>query len=297
MKSVGVNFHHLYYFWVVAKEGGMTRAAERLGVAVQTISTQMGQLEQALGKSLLTQQGRRLVLTEAGRTAMGYADQIFLLGEQMHDALQRSDAVPRLHLNVGISDMLPKLLAYHLLEPVLKMAQPLRLTCNEGRYESLLSDLALHKRDLVLTDRPAPTSGSLRLFDHSLGDYEITLFGSAKLAEQYGSNFPASLARAPMLLPTKNNTLRDDLDGWFEDKQIVPDIVGEFQDSALMNTFGRTGLGIFPAPTVLTPDIANQFDAVPVGKIDGVKESFYAISNDRKIQHPALEAMLVAIKS
>ena len=297
MKSTGLNFHHLYYFWVVAKEGGMTRAAERLGVAVQTISTQLGQLEQTLGKSLLTQQGRRLILTEAGRTVLAYADQIFLLGEQMQDALQNTANVPRMHLSVGISDVLPKLLAYRLLMPLLSLPQPIRLRCDEGKYENLLADLALHKLDLVLTDRPPPSSGNLRLFSHSLGSYEITLFGSAKLMEQYRPDFPKSLKNAPFLLPTRNNELRNRLDQWLEQHQIRPDIVGEFQDTALLKTFGRSGLGLFPAPTILTPDLEMQFGTFPVGKIDQVQEQFFAISNERKIQHPALEAMLAAASS
>ena len=294
MRSTGMNFHHLYYFWVVAKEGGMTRAAERLGVAVQTISSQLAQLEQHCGKSLMTMQGRRLTLTEAGRTAMTYADQIFLLGEQMQEALDSSDSGNRLHVNVGISDVLPKLLAFRLLQPVLNMSKPIRLTCHEGRYESLLADLALHKLDLVLTDRPPPPGGSLRLFGHSLGSYEITLFGTPALVAKYGPNFPQSLDGAPMLMLTRNNTLRNRLDQWFESLNIRPDIVGEFQDSALLKTFGRSGLGMFPAPTNLVPDIERQFGALPVGKIESVQEEFYAISNERKIQHPALEAMLAA---
>lgn len=294
MRSTGMNFHHLYYFWVVAKEGGMTRAAERLGVAVQTISSQLAQLEQHCGKSLMTMQGRRLTLTEAGRTAMTYADQIFLLGEQMQEALDSSDSGNRLHVNVGISDVLPKLLAFRLLQPLLNMGKPIRLTCHEGRYESLLADLALHKLDLVLTDRPPPPGGSLRLFGHSLGSYEITLFGTPDLVSKFAPGFPQSLDGAPMLMLTRNNTLRNRLDQWFESLGIRPDIVGEFQDSALLKTFGRSGLGMFPAPTNLVPDIEKQFGARPVGKIDSVQEEFYAISNERKIQHPALEAMLAA---
>jgi LysR family transcriptional activator of nhaA len=294
MKSTGLNFHHLYYFWVVAKEGGMTRAAERLGVAVQTISTQLAQLEQTLGKSLLTQQGRRLTLTEAGRTVLAYADQIFLLGEQMQDALQNTANVSRIHLSVGISDVLPKLLAYRLLVPLLSLPQPIRLRCDEGKYENLLADLALHKLDLVLTDRPPPSNGNLRLFSHSLGSYEITLFGSAKLVAQYRPDFPKSLQNAPFLLPTRNNELRNRLDQWLEQHQIRPDIVGEFQDTALLKTFGRSGLGLFPAPTILTPDLEMQFGTFPVGKMDQVQEQFFAISNERKIQHPAVEALLAA---
>lgn len=292
MKSSNLNLHHLYYFWVVAKEGSMTRAAERLGLAVQTISTQLTNLEKSMGKSLLTQQGRRLVLTDGGRTMMAYADQIFLLAEQMQDAMQNTHTVPRLHLTVGISDVVPKLLAYRLLEPIWTVEQPVRLICNEGKYDSLLADLALHKLDLVLTDRPPPSTGGLRLFSDSLGTYEISLFGSRNLVEKYQPEFPRSLQGAPLLLPTRINALRTRLDQWFDREQIRPDIVGEFQDSALQNTFGRSGIGMFPAPTVLASDILSQFDAYPVGEISSVREEFFAISNERKIQHPALEKLL-----
>src|SRR5437762_10214795 len=193
MKTTGRNFRHLYYFWVVAKEGGITRAAERLGVAVQTISMQLSLLEQSIGKSLLTQQGRRLILTEAGRLALGYADQIFLLGEQMQEALDEADIGRTMRLTVGISDALPKLVAYRLLEAALKLPQPVRLVCYDGAFESLLADLALHKLDVVLTDRPVSSGTSLRVFSHPLGECEIMLFGVHALADRYRAGFPESL--------------------------------------------------------------------------------------------------------
>ncbi|MFC3108796.1 transcriptional activator NhaR [Undibacterium arcticum] len=294
MKTTGVNFRHLYYFWVVAKEGGITRAAERLGVAVQTISMQLSLLEQSIGKSLLTQQGRRLVLTEAGRLALGYADQIFLLGEQMQDALDEADIGRTMRLTVGISDALPKLVAFRLLEVALKLPQPVRLVCYDGAFESLLGDLALHKLDVVLTDRPVSSGTSLRVFSHSLGECEIMLFGVRALAERYRSGFPDSLNGAPLLLPTRNSAIRGRLDQWFETQGLRPEVVGEFEDSALLNTFGSSGLGLFPAPSVLARDMQERFDAVPVGEISQVREQFYAISNERKIKHPAVEAILTA---
>jgi LysR family transcriptional activator of nhaA len=189
------------------------------------------------------------------------------------------------------------LLAFRLLEPLMHLPQAIRLRCDEGKYENLLADLALHKLDVVLTDRPPPSSGNLRLFSHSLGNYEITLFGSASLTAQYRPNFPASLNNAPLLLPTRNNELRSRIDQWLEQYQIRPDIVGEFQDTALLKTFGRSGLGLFPAPTILTVDLERQFSSYPVGKMEQVQEQFFAISNERKIQHPALEAMLAAAGS
>jgi LysR family transcriptional regulator, transcriptional activator of nhaA len=294
MKTTGLNFRHLYYFWVVAKEGGVTRAAERLGVAVQTISMQLALLEQAVGKSLLAPQGRRLVLTEAGRLALGYADQIFLLGEQMQEALAETDIGRSMRLTVGISDSLPKLIAYRLLETALQLPERVRLECYDGKFESLLADLALHKLDVVLTDRPVSSGTSLRVFSHSLGECQMMLFGIPALAERYRQDFPASLNGAPLLLPTRNNAIRGRLDQWFEMHSLQPDIVGEFEDSALLKTFGRSGLGLFPAPSALAADVAAQFDAVAVGEMAQVREQFFAISAERKIRHPAVEAILSA---
>jgi len=294
MKSTAFNYRHLHYFWVVAQEGSITRAAERLGVAVQTISAQLAVLEQTLGKTLLAPQGRRLVPTEAGRLTLGYADQIFQLGEQMQDALAQSDTDRSLRLVVGIADVLPKLIAYRLLEPALHLPERVRLVCHEGGFDALLADLALHKLDVVLTDRPAGSHASLRVFNHPLGEHRIALFGTAALAQRYRDGFPASLAGAPMLLPTRNNALRARIDQWFAANQIRPDVVGEFADGALLKTFGRSGLGLFPSPAVLADDIAAQFDAVLVGELPGVTEQYYAISNERRIRHPAVEAIRAA---
>jgi len=294
MKATGLNFRHLYYFWVVAKEGSVTRAAERLDVAVQTISAQLALLEQSIGKALLAPQGRRLVLTEAGRVALNYADQIFLLGEQMQDALA-NDVDGAMRLTVGISDSLPKLIASRLLDAALQLPQRVRLVCSEGNFESLLGDLSVHKLDVVLTDRPVPPGTNLRVFSHSLGDSELTLFALPEIAKQYRMKFPESLNGAPLLLPTRNNAIRSRIDQWFETNELRPDIVGEFDDNALLNTFGQRGLGLFPAPSALAADVRKQFGATPVGALAGVREQFYAISNERKIKHPAVEAILSAI--
>jgi len=297
MKHAALNYRHLHYFWVVAQEGSVTRAAERLGVAVQTISAQLALLDQALGKTLLAPQGRRLVPTEAGRLALGYADQIFLLGEQMADALAQGEADRSLSLVVGLADALPKLIAYRLLEPALRLPERVRLVCHEGGFDALLADLALHKLDVVLTDRPAGTHASLRVYNHPLGDYGIGLFGTAALAARYGPNFPASLDGAPLLLPIRSNALRGRIDQWLAANRIRPDIVGEFADSALLKTFGRSGLGLFPAPLVLETEIAAQFDAVKVGELPAVAEQYFAISNERRIRHPAVEAIRTALGS
>jgi LysR family transcriptional activator of nhaA len=290
-----INFRHLYYFWVVAKEGGITRAAERLGLAVQTVSSQLTLLEQSLGKTLFSQQGRRLVLTEAGRLAMNYADQIFLLGEQMQEALNEADS-GRIRLTVGISDSLPKLSAYRMLEVATQMDKPVRLVCYEDNFDALLADLALHKLDVVLTDREVRTSSALKVFSNLLFESEMLVVGAPTLAARYdgGSGFPGKLNGAPFLLPARNNALRGKIDEWFVQHHIRPDVVGEFEDNALLNTFGRRGLGLFFAPAALMADIAEQFGAVQVGKVPSVREQFYVISNDRKIKHPAVEAILDA---
>jgi LysR family transcriptional activator of nhaA len=291
-----INFRHLYYFWVVANEGGITRAAERLGLAVQTVSSQLTLLEQSLGKTLFAQQGRRLVLTEAGRLALGYADQIFLLGEQMQEALNEFDS-GRTRLTVGISDSLPKLSAYRMLEAATRMERPVRLVCYEDQFEALLADLALHKLDVVLTDREVRAGTTLKVFSHQLFDSEMVVVGAPALAQRYGGGgdgFPQNLNGAPFLLPARNNALRGKLDEWFVQHHVRPDVVGEFEDNALLNTFGRRGLGLFFAPAALADDVAEQFGAVQVGSVPSVREQFYMISSDRKIMHPAVEAILAA---
>jgi len=289
-----LNYKHLHYFWVVAHEGSMTRAAERLGVAVQTISGQLSLLERNLGKALFVSQGRGLALSDAGRLALGYADQIFELGEALEEAVRTADSGNVLRLRAGISDGIPKLLAYQLLESVLAMPEDVRLICSEGGFEPLLAELALHHIDLVLTDRPAPTGGNLKVFSTQLGDFAAGLFGSAALVERYARGYPASLDDAPLFLPTRQNALRGRIDRWIEGVGVRPRIVGEFQDSALLTTFGRAGLGFFPAPLALAGQVASQLDAVPLGEMAGVSEQIYAISNERRIRHPAIEVLCAA---
>jgi len=296
MKTSGLNFRHLYFFWMVAKEGGVTRAAERLGLAVQTISMQLASLEQSIGKQLLEPQGRRLVPTEAGKLALTYCDQIFLLGDQLQDALDETEA-SKMRLTVGISDSLPKLIAYRLLQATQQLEQQVRLVCMEDEFESLLADLALGKLDVVLTDRAVRAGGSLKVFSHLLGESDMKLYGVHKLARKYRRNFPHSLHGAPLLLPTRNNALRGRIDAWFVQHKVRPDIVGEFEDNAMLNTFGRNGLGLFFAPSALAHDIEEQFGAVLVGDAPELREQFYAISNARKITHPAIEAILSAVHS
>lgn len=291
MKAAPLNYRHLHYFWITAQEGSFTRAAERLGVAVQTVSTQIALLERALGRALLAPQGRRLVPTEAGRSTLEYADRIFQLGEQLIESLDDELREGHLRLTVGISDALPKLIAYRLLSGVLGLPERVRLICQEGGFDDLIADLALHRLDVVLTDRPAATGSSLKVYSHPLGECDIAIFGTAPLAQRYRDGFPRSLDGAPLLLPTRNTALRGRLDQWLAAHNLRPEVRGEFEDGALMQTFGRSGLGLFPAPAVLAADIAAQFDAEPVGEMPQVREQFYAISAERRISHPAVEAI------
>ncbi|WP_338770817.1 LysR family transcriptional regulator [Massilia sp. METH4] len=293
MKTSGINFRHLYFFRVVAAEGSVTRAAERLGLAIQTISAQLSALEQSVGKQLLTQQGRRLVPTEAGRVALTYAEQIFELGDRMQEALNEADA-GRMRLTVGISDSLPKLIAYRLLRTAFEMKSPVKLVCVEREFESLLADLALHKLDVVLTDRSVRASASLRVYNHLLGESEMLLFGSPALVRKHGRNFPRNLQHAPMLLPTRNNALRGRIDEWLLKHDVRPDVVGEFEDNAMLTTFARDGLGLFFAPAGLEIDIKTQYGAIPAGAATELREQFYAISSERRIRHPAVEAIMAA---
>jgi LysR family transcriptional activator of nhaA len=289
-----LNYRHLLYFWVVAKEGSVTRAAERLGVTVQTISGQLGQLERDTGRSLFAQQGRRLVLTESGRLALGYADQIFQLGEQLRDALEARADDRAIRLTVGIADAVPKLIAYRMLDCALRLPLPVRLVCHEGKFDALLSDLALHKLDAVLADRPVGSGVNLRVFHHLLGESEVMFFAAPGLAARCRDTFPGCLGAEPMLLPTRNSAVRARLEAWFETRGIRPRLVAEFDDTALLKTFGRSGLGLFPAPAALAGDVQEQYGAVPVAAIPEVREQFYAISNERRITHPAVEAIRAA---
>ena len=230
----------------------------------------------------------------AGRVALDYADQIFQLEDRLQQALTDVDA-GRMRLAVGISDSLPKLVAYRLLEMTLHLSKKVKLICMENEFDSLLADLALNKLDVVLTDRAVRASPSLRVFSHLLLETEMQLFGARKLASTYKRNFPHSLNGAPLLLPTRNNAIRGRIEHWLEINNVRVDVVGEFDDNALLNTFGRNGMGLFPANSALAKDVHEQFGAVPVGALSSVKEQFYAISNERKIKHPAVEAILGAI--
>ena len=289
----GFNYKHLHYFWVVAKEGGMARAAERLDVAVQTVSAQVRELEQALGHALLKPAGRGLALTEAGEAALRQADQIFQLGEQLPDVVRDAATQPALRLAVGISDGLPKIVVHRLITPVL--AEPgLRLLCHEGGFDELLAELALHKLDLVLSDRPAPVNANLKLYSHALGGSDLGWYAPAALATAARKGFPQSLAQVPVLLPTAHATVRVQIDTWFARHGVRPNVVGEFEDSALLKTFGAGGMGVFPAALLVHDDLVEHYRVKPVGGCDGVREQFYAIGTERRVQHPLIRKLVEA---
>lgn len=292
------NYKHLYYFWVVAKEGGMSRAAERLGMAVQTISTQVRELERSLGHQLLKPQGRNVVLTHTGEAAFAQAELIFQLGEKLPDALTAATAAPKVALRVGISDGLPKLAIPHLLGPALA-TDNLRLECHEDEFEDLLADLALHRLDLILADRPAPANANVRVYSHALGGSPIHWFGHEKWAQpwadraQLGASTGA-LSELPLLLPTIHSALRSRLNHWLDKHQIVPNVVGEFEDSAMLATFAATGMGLFPAPELVRAELTQRLGFVWLGACEGVTEQFYLIGSERKVMHPLVKKVLEA---
>ena len=291
--SLHFSYRHLYYFWVVAKEGGMARAADRLGMAVQTISTQVRELERALGHTLLEPAGRGLSLTEAGIAAMRQAEQIFQLGERLPDLLRDTVGKPAMRLTVGVADSLPKLVVLHLLQPVLK-APRLRLVCHVDEYADLLGDLALHRLDVVLADKPVPPNPNLKVYSHPLGSSTLAWYAPPALAAAAQRGFPQSLARVPVLLPTIHASVRGRLDQWFERHGVRPDVVGEFEDSALLKTFGASGLGVFPAVTLVHDDLVARYGVKRIGGCDGVEEQFFAIGTEKRVRHPLVERLLPA---
>ena len=265
------SYRHLYYFWVVAKEGGMSRAAAKLDVAVQTVSTQVRELERSLGQVLLKPAGRGLALTDAGLATMRQADQIFQLGEQLPGAVRDAVSSPAIRLNIGVLDILPKLVVWRLLKPVMREAK-LRLQCQVDEFEDLLGDLALHRFDLVLADRPAPISSNLKLYSHLVEESELSWYAAGVLHTKARRDFPKSLAHVPVLLPTHHAALRAALDRWFERVGVRPHVVGEFEDSALLETFGASGMGVFPAADLTHDDLVAQYQVQRVGRCDGVSE-------------------------
>jgi LysR family transcriptional activator of nhaA len=282
-----LNYHHLFYFWTVARAGSIAKASQELRLAQPTISNQLKTLEASLGVKLLERQGRRLVLTDVGRTALRYADDIFRSGQEMQRALKGLPTGQRLRLMVGVVDVIPKRLAALLLQPAVEAYPDLILVCREGPLSQLLASLAVHELDVVLADAPATEAVKVKAFNHRLGDCGTTLFAAPRLAH-LRKDFPRSLHGAPALLPAEGTAVRRALDAWLAGLGIQPRLAGEFDDSALMKVFGARGMGFFAVPRVLEEEIRTQYGVVVLGRTEEVRESFYAITVERKLRHPGV---------
>lgn len=289
--SLGFNYRHLYYFWVVASEGGMSRAAARLGVAVQTLSTQVRELERSLGHALLKPAGRGLALTDAGIAARQLADQIFQLGERLPDLVRDAAVAPTVRLAIGVSDGLAKLAVWHRMRPLLDTPN-LRLLCHDGEFDDLLGELALHRLDVVLADRPAPANPALKLFSHRLAASPLAWYAPPALAADARDGFPGSLGRVPVLLPTAHSAWRLPLDRWFERVGVRPRVAGEFEDSALLKTFGAGGMGVFPAAEGIDDELRARYRVERIGASEDIEETLYATVAERRVAHPLVQRLL-----
>lgn len=286
-----LNYHHLYYFWTIVNEGSISAASRKLRLAQPTVSGQLKELENTLGAQLFHRRANRLVLTDTGSHVYRYANEIFSLGRELQDSLKGRADTRGTRFVVGIADVLPKPIAYRLLEPLLRANPELRIVCYEDRHERLLAELALYELDTVLSDMPVAPRSTIRGYSHLLGECGVTLFAKPKVAERLRKNFPRSLEGAPLLLPIEQTSLRRQLSSWLEAQGVRPQIRGEFQDSALLMVLGRAGEGVFAAPTVIEQEMKEQLRVSVVARLDDVKERFYAITVERKITHPALRTI------
>ena len=286
-----MNYKHLHYFWVVAKQGGVARASERLHLTPQTISGQISLLEESLGETLFTKVGRNLELTETGRLVLSYADEIFSLGTELEEALHNLPSDRPMVFKVGVAEVVPKTIAYRLLAPAMELPDPVRIVCKENSLDNLLGELALHKIDMVIADGPIPPGLNVRGYNHFLGECGISFLAVPKLARKLRKNFPESLNGSPILLPSEINVVQARLLKWLDGLHIHPRIVGEFDDSALMKVFGQAGAGIFVAPAAIAGEVAKHYGVEPIGDTDAVREQFYAISIERRLSHPAVVAI------
>ena len=287
-----LNYHHLQYFWVVAREGSIVRASEQLRLAPPTISGQIHKLEQMLGEKLLARRGRNLVLTEAGRLAYRYADEIFSLGREFADTLKGRATGRPMRLVVGVADVLPASLVRRFLEPAFRLDQPVRVVCRADKsVDEFVAELALHRVDVVIADGPVGSGVPVRIFSHPLGECGTSFFSSPRLAASLKRNFPRSLDGTPFLLPGAPSTVRRSLEQWLATRDLHPAIVAEFDDSALARSFGAEGMGVFAAPTVIESEIRRQSEVRVIGRAEEVRQQFYALSVERKIKHPAVVAI------
>jgi LysR family transcriptional activator of nhaA len=292
-----LNYKHLRYFWTVAKAGGIARACERLHLTPQTVSGQLSAFERTLGHKLFARAGRRLELTEAGRMVLGYADEIFTVGAELEGALRNEGGGLPLLFRVGVADSVSKSVAYRLLEPAVGLTEPLRLVCREGKLASLMADLAIHRLDIVIADGPMPAGLSIRGFNHLLGECGLTFFATPALARRHRARFPQCLDGAPLLLPGEEAAVRPGLMRWLEAGGLRPRVVGEFDDGALTEAFGKAGIGIFAAPSAIAAEVRRQYGVVALGRTEAVTERFYAISVERRLSHPAVLAISSAART
>lgn len=286
-----LNYKQLHYFWAVAKAGSIVRASERLNLTPQTLSGQIGLLEDALRAPLFLRVGRRLELTETGRLALSYADEIFQIGNELEEALRARPERHAIPFRVGVDDAVPKSIAYRLLTPAMELASPVRIVCREDKLVRLLVELAIQRVDLILADRPMRDEANVKGYSHKLGNCGITFFAAPHLAKTFKKKWPHVLDAAPLLIPGKDAAIRIPLMRWFDVHQLRPHIVGEFDDSALMQAFGQAGIGIFIAPSVIADEVRREHGVVVVGRTDEVTEQFYAISLERRLTHPAVVAI------
>jgi LysR family transcriptional activator of nhaA len=287
-----LNYNHLHYFWIVTTEGSIARAAEVLHLTPQTISGQLKLLDEVVGEPLFQRAGRGIVLTDMGRVVKQYADDIFQVGAELSQLVRNRAPHIQPVLNVGMVSSIAKLIGYRVLEPALSSSNPVKLVCTEASLEQLLAELAVHRLDMVISDRPIPIGMNVKAYNHRMGGSPIALFCAKEAVSRYQSNFPASLDGAPFLLPLHSSALRRDLDEWFERVDVRPNIVAEIGDSALLKAFGEAGAGIFPAPQVIAPEVERMYHAGKIGELDGVREEFVVISPERKVKHPAVVAIL-----
>jgi len=286
-----LNYHHLLYFFTVAREGGLARAGRTLRLSHSTLSGQIHTLEDRLGEKLFTRAGRKLALTEMGRVVYRYAEEIFALGNEMLDTVKgRPTGLPA-RLTVGIADVVPKGVVHRLLQPALEHPDEVRLVCRENSLGRLLADLSLYAFDVLIADAPVPPESAVRAFSHLLGESGVTFFGARKLAARTRRLFPGSLDGAPMLLHTQNTSVRRSLDRWFDARGIHPRVVAEFEDDALLTTVGADGLGLFPAPAIVEEEIVRQLGVVPVGRLEEIRLHYYALSIERRIRNPYVAAI------
>lgn len=292
-----LNYDHLLYFWAVMKEGSVAAACRTLHLAQPTISGQLRVLERSLGHKLFERRGRGLAPTEIGRAVFRYADDIFSIGNELLDVLRGRTPDDRLRLRVGVADVLPKLVVYRMLLPVLALPEKVRVICYEGKHPDLVSRLAVHDLDVVLADIPVTPSMGIAAYSHRLGESSLSVFGASVLARKYRRGFPRSLDGAPILLPTLNTDVRRSLNHWFETQNLRPRVTGEFEDNALLKVFGQSGVGLFVAPGIIEREIREQYKVSVVGRLPEVKEQFYAISMERRIKHPAVAELTHAAKA